>query len=71
LIDGLKVDSIAMAIPNVNTLNESNNKLKRVETCIEMEFTYSILTVVKTSMLVFWVVTPCGLVGKKQRLGRT
>jgi hypothetical protein len=29
-----------------------------------------VLTAVKMSILVFWVVTPCGLVGRYQRFGR-
>jgi hypothetical protein len=32
---------------------------------------FEVLTEVKLSMLVFWVVTPCGLVGRYQRFGRT
>jgi hypothetical protein len=28
---------------------------------------FEVLTVVKLSMLVFWDVTPCGLVGRHQR----
>jgi hypothetical protein len=32
---------------------------------------FDVLTAVKTSMLVFWVVTPCGLVGRYKRLGET
>jgi hypothetical protein len=32
---------------------------------------FEVLTAVKMSMLVFWVVMPCGLVGKYQRFGGT
>jgi hypothetical protein len=32
---------------------------------------FDVLTAVKMSMLVFWVVTPCGLVGRYQRFGGT
>jgi hypothetical protein len=32
---------------------------------------FEVLTAVKMSMLVFWVVTMCGLVGRYQRLGET
>jgi hypothetical protein len=34
-----------------------------------MEVTTQVLTVVKILMLVFWVVTPCGLGGRCQNLG--
>jgi hypothetical protein len=30
-----------------------------------------VLTAAKMSMLVFWVVTPCGLVGRYQSFGET
>jgi uncharacterized membrane protein YqjE len=33
--------------------------------------TFEVLTVVKMTMLVIWVVTPCGLVGRYQRFGQT
>jgi hypothetical protein len=32
---------------------------------------FEVLTAVKMSMLVFWVVTPCGLVRRYQRFGET
>jgi hypothetical protein len=32
---------------------------------------FEVLTAVKMSMLVFWVVTPCGLVGRFQRFRKT
>jgi hypothetical protein len=32
---------------------------------------FEILTAEKMSMLVFWVVMPCGLVGRHQRFGGT
>jgi hypothetical protein len=32
---------------------------------------FEVLTAVKTSMLVFWVVLLCGLVGRDQRSGKT
>jgi hypothetical protein len=34
-------------------------------------FRFEVLTAVKMSMLFFWVVTPCGLVGRYQRFGET
>jgi hypothetical protein len=39
----------------------------RVNTVVSSE----VLTTVKMSMLVFWVVMPCGLVGRYQRFGET
>jgi hypothetical protein len=30
---------------------------------------FEVLTAVKMLMLVFWIVTPCGLVGRYQRFG--
>jgi hypothetical protein len=32
---------------------------------------FQVLTAVKMPMLVFWVVTPCGFVGRHQRFGET
>jgi hypothetical protein len=32
---------------------------------------FEVLTAVKMLMLVFWIVTPCGLVGRYQRFGGT
>jgi hypothetical protein len=32
---------------------------------------FEVLKAVRLSMLVFWVVTPCGLVGRYKRLGET
>jgi hypothetical protein len=32
---------------------------------------FSVLTAVNMSMLVYWVVTPCGLVGRYKRFGGT
>jgi hypothetical protein len=32
---------------------------------------FDVLTAVKMLMFVFWVVTPCGFVGRYQRIGET
>jgi hypothetical protein len=43
-----------------------NNVLKA-----KLPLRFEVLTAVKISTLVFWVVTPCGLVGRYQRFGGT
>jgi hypothetical protein len=37
--------------------------------CKSNDLRFEVLTAVKMSMLVFWVVTLCGLVGRYQRFG--
>jgi hypothetical protein len=32
---------------------------------------FEVLTTVNFPMLVFWIVTPCGLIGRYQRFGET
>jgi hypothetical protein len=58
----------------INTLCGQNKEILNVKTggmysdhCMRFE----VLTAVKKSMLVFWVVTPCGIVVKYQRFGGT
>jgi hypothetical protein len=43
---------------------------KAVDAGLHIYVRFVILVVLKTTMLFFWVVTPCGLLGRYKRLGR-
>jgi hypothetical protein len=59
--------SVCIYLHNVFTANyltsrHISGQLRQVYLCVRSE----VLTVVQMSLLVFWVITPCGLVGKSR-----
>jgi hypothetical protein len=52
-------------------LTSAKKQQMYVQYCIINHMRLEILTVVKISMLVFWVVTQCEFVGRNQHFGRT
>jgi hypothetical protein len=55
----------------VDDVNLVGKNIKDHEKYTEPNVRYEVLTAMKMSMFVFWVVTPCGLVSRFQRFGET